>query len=680
MSLLDDVSLMITPNGVAENWLFGVLPEATLGVEILSSWTNNDFSSFSSSGSNITQMVSSGSGNNCYSTVNLESGKTYKLEFIVVLPAPTINCQIRTSANTSLTSAQLVTTSLVSGLNEIYFTTDDAYTYIGFYGSAAFADTQITDFTLKEYTASDMDFTRATTATRVNSSGLIEEVPRNLATYSEDFGEWGVSNSPSLTYNIATAPDGTKTADGIQAEDATNYKRIKQVFAVHPNSTNTFSIYVKKETSETNFGGIGMVYQGVNSKTTYGIINAVDGTIVNAGVLTATFNVQDVGTYWRFEMTSTDLFLNTELEVSVYGTLSTNGTSLAQGAGSVRTIWGAQEEIGSQATTYIPTTDRLNVPRIDYTGGGCPHLLVEPERTNYAKYTEDFSNWTLSGTSSSVTTNTTTAPDGTTTADTLKGGSDFGQVQRTYTGTSGTDYTGSIWLKRKTGTGQVYIRVGDNVNTAITITSEWARYEHTDNVSTTTVRIGAKVDVEDDEIYMWGAQLEEGSYKTSYIPALAGSNVTRNAEVFTRTGIGDLINSSEGVLFIEMAALANDGTSRQISLSDGTSDNRVSISFRSASNEVAGQIKSGGSFSMNKSNAMTQTNFNKVAIKWKVDDMAVWLNGSEVQTDLSGAAPIGLDRLTFDRGDGSNDFFGKVRQIQVYKTMLSDSQLGDLTT
>tara|TARA_R110002012_G_scaffold240614_1_gene414833 strand:- start:242 stop:988 length:747 start_codon:yes stop_codon:yes gene_type:complete len=176
-----------------------------------------------------------------------------------------------------------------------------------------------------------------------------------------------------------------------------------------------------------------------------------------------------------------------------------------------------------------------------------------------------------------------------------------------------------------------------------------------------------------------GLQAEAGSYPTSYIPTVAAS-VTRNEELFTRTGIGDLINSAEGVIFVEFAALNNDGTNRQISLSDGTADNRVTISMSSVSNEIAGQVRSGGGLSMNKSNAMTQTNFNKVAIKWKVDDFAIWLNGTEVKTDASGAAPIGLNQLSFDKGDGLNDFFGKIRQLQVYKTALSDTQLTSLTT
>ena len=64
--------------------------------------------------------------------------------------------------------------------------------------------------------------------------------------------------------------------------------------------------------------------------------------------------------------------------------------------------------------------------------------------------------------------------------------------------------------------------------------------------------------------YMWGAQVEEGSYATSYIPT-SGSTVTRNQDIFTRDGIGSLINSTEGVLFVEMAALSDDSTRRVIS-------------------------------------------------------------------------------------------------------------------
>ena len=81
MSLLDKASLVQIPSGYKNGKLYSVKPTPTYGSELVSSWTNKDFSSFTSSGSNITQMVSSGSGNNCYSSTTITSGKTYKIEF-----------------------------------------------------------------------------------------------------------------------------------------------------------------------------------------------------------------------------------------------------------------------------------------------------------------------------------------------------------------------------------------------------------------------------------------------------------------------------------------------------------------------------------------------------------------------------------------------------------------------
>ena len=86
-------------------------------------------------------------------------------------------------------------------------------------------------------------------------------------------------------------------------------------------------------------------------------------------------------------------------------------------------------------------------------------------------------------------------------------------------------------------------------------------------------------------LYIWGAQLEEGSYPTSYIPT-SGSTVTRVQETYEKTGISSLINSEEGVLFAELAAIADDGTNRYISINNGGTldylflDTEVIINFK----------------------------------------------------------------------------------------------------
>jgi len=117
-------------------------------------WINKDFSAFTSSGSTITEMVSSGSGNNCYSSISFKQGNTYKIDFT---SSQNITAQIRISNNDSLTSAQVVFSNPVSGLNSVTFTANANYSFIGFYAAASFTDTQITNFNLKLVRAEEVE-------------------------------------------------------------------------------------------------------------------------------------------------------------------------------------------------------------------------------------------------------------------------------------------------------------------------------------------------------------------------------------------------------------------------------------------------------------------------------------------------------------------------------------------
>ena len=127
-------------------------------------------------------------------------------------------------------------------------------------------------------------------------------------------------------------------------------------------------------------------------------------------------------------------------------------------------------------------------------------------------------------------------------------------------------------------------------------------------------------------------------------------------------------------MYAEISALSDDSTNRYISLSDGSTSNRVNIFFDS-NNKLRG-FYNGLSGSITISTNITLTN--KIAFKYKSGDSSFWLNGFEVATRTDALSLSGLDSLSFDLGGGS-DFYGNVKDVRVYNTALTDSELQALT-
>ncbi len=126
--------------------------------------------------------------------------------------------------------------------------------------------------------------------------------------------------------------------------------------------------------------------------------------------------------------------------------------------------------------------------------------------------------------------------------------------------------------------------------------------------------------------------------------------------------------------------MANDGTTRRISLSDGSISNRVSLELDETSNKIKAFISSGGVSQILEYTASDLTQYNKIAIKYKVNDFALWLGGVERATDVSGSIPIGLNTLEFAQGSGSQNFYGKCKALAVFNESLSDTELENLTS
>jgi hypothetical protein len=180
------------------------------------------------------------------------------------------------------------------------------------------------------------------------------------------------------------------------------------------------------------------------------------------------------------------------------------------------------------------------------------------------------------------------------------------------------------------------------------------------------------------------SQLEQGSYATS--PTLTslsaeGTTTTRVAETCTGAGNASTFNDSEGVLMAQISALANDGTYRMISISDGTVNNATTIQYSGVSNTIRTRIENGGLPQADITYIISSpTALNKIAVLYKSNQFELWSNGFKVGEDTIGTPPSGINKLSFDRADGLNPFYGKTSQIQYFQTVLTSAELETLTS
>ena len=312
---------------------------------------------------------------------------------------------------------------------------------------------------------------------------------------------------------------------------------------------------------------------------------------------------------------------------------------------------------------------KTDTPRIDFTDNTDGHLLLEPQSTNLLPYSEDFSEWNQVS-NSVVTDNFTTSPDGTQNASKFTfDGTTNGRLENALTVTSGNQYTFSVWLKNDNlaDTTQVWLAFSTfSQGEYVTVTNEWQRFTTTQTADGTTEYPRIQTS-EIGSIFAWGAQFEEKSYPTSYIPT-NGSTVTRDADTSTNAGSSADFNSEEGVLYAEIAALANDGLSKRITLADGSISNRVSLELDETANKIKAFITLNGASEILEYTATNLLQFNKIAIKWKANDFAIWFNGSAVVTETAESrVPTGLTELVFEGGNSLSPFYGKVKAIRVYK-------------
>ena len=356
----------------------------------------------------------------------------------------------------------------------------------------------------------------------------------------------------------------------------------------------------------------------------------------------------------------------------------------------------------------------LNIPRIDYSLGGCPNILLEPQRTNLSLQSSSFDSATWLKVNASVTANSTTSPSGITDADTLTadGTSNIHQtVSSAISFTNSTTYTYSVYVKKNTNNfiqlyfsasiGGMFANFDLNngvVGTLGTITGTtptssitsvgngWYRCSMTITANATTTAAcvihitssstapRAESNTLSTSVFLWGAQAEAGAYATSYIPTTTAS-VTRNADVCLKTGISSLIGQTEGTLYWEGENIGDNFAPYLGLFADApyTNNTRVMIYYISKTSlQVQIRVNSVQQFL---SAAASVSGKAKVAIGYKQNDFVLYVDGVKISESSSGST-FTNELTTFS----FNSAICKSDKILLFKTRLSNAELATLTT
>lgn len=368
--------------------------------------------------------------------------------------------------------------------------------------------------------------------------------------------------------------------------------------------------------------------------------------------------------------------------------------------------------VGDFDFTRASTSTRINkdglietvatgVPRLNYYDGDCPSLLLEPQSTNLIPYSEDFSDasWANFKQGSGVfpikTVNYGISPSGELNATRLQcnitnlSSPNRSAIVNNFSVVNGGVYYITIYVKSNTNENQSFSVQGsaltDNsgFNRQFIATPQWERliYAGTSILTgSSSLRIGlldSTLETSND-VLIWGAQVEQNSNATSYIPT-TGTTQTRVTETCGGAGDANSINSEEGVLYAEISSLfPNIG----ISLSNGDNSNRVTIYNTLTSIRVI--VTLGGVAQVDFTvNGINSNQFSKIAFLYSENNFKLYRNGLLIGSDTSGSTftPNVLNVLHFALGDGVNfPFYGNFKDLRVYTTALTDSELQELTT
>jgi len=767
-NLLEKASILLTPTAYDDGKILSVKPNKTFGSNLI----DYDNITYGSGGwSLVNDKWVFDDATNGYLVVDdldVEVGQKYQVTVNISISSGDANFRISSGNSQTLLFNY---TDFADG--ETTFET----TVTGVDGTIQrlFAATSLIDnpFTLNsisvnKITEADFDFTRNSSATRVNSQGLIEDV-QTLSSNLVSNGDFSQEGSELITngsfdsdsgWTLGTGwsiVNGNANSDGVSSNSnlvtTSSFYSGSTPVKMTINVTDYVSGGLKVYLSSTNFTEItangnytfyttadrtdGKLY--LKSINFIGSIDNVsvkevgqdwtlatgwsigDGLAIYDNSTTSTisqsftwevgktykltFDVSDFSIDQRFDVYTGSTFIkNSTIDTDTSYTIYVSG----DGGNMLRFRGFVKQSFSIDNISVIEITEDTNLPRIDYSpysgAGSCGHWLFEPQSTNLITYSEDISqsSWVKQSAgvalSPVVTASYGISPDGGLNASRVifntGGGSssnDFSQINDPVVVSIG-NVTTSVYIKSNTASNYTMSLLNAfGSYTSILVTTEWQRFEVSVAAVSTSSSFRLRLRPTEGtssvaDVLVWGAQIEEQSFATSYIPT-SGSTVTRLQDAAFGAGSSDLINSTEGVLYAEIASFISTDTSdpnRYITITNGTSNQRIALLFGGNTNQLRA-IAYSNTQSINLSFTTSLTDakqFNKLAIKYKSGDYAFFLNGVKIggSTETNIFTANTLNDLSFDVGGGTQKFRGKVKCVAVYKEALTDAELTCLTT
>ncbi len=529
----------------------------------------------------------------------------------------------------------------------------------------------------------EFDFSRTTSGTYIDRDGVLQTAELyNKIEYSQDFesGSYGRTNL-NVESSSVVSPDGFKNA----------YKLIPTaVNGVHLLTNATinnavYSVFAKQggyKRFRFNTGSSGDGYASFDLD--------LGQVVQSGGTYYIDSGIEDYGNGWYRCYLAIGATSGTTTTLAMeYNSGSVAFT--ADGTSGIY-VYGMQVVEGTEPLAYQYTNGLQGLPRISYENG-VGHLLLEPQRTNSMPYGNTLSSLFSAKTKVEnllvVTDNYAISPDGTQNASRLQASAEnlsgeWSLKGYTVPSSLGTgNYAQSVYLKSNTGQNQNVAFYGRGLTQSVVVTPQWQRF---DGVGDTVggnyfSYLGCRPDYGSDteiDILVYGYQIEQGSYSTSLINT-SGTAVTRNADVCNNSGSAQDFNSEEGVLYAEFSCPEGSDDTFAVSLNDGSSTNRIFLTLQTPESRYRAFSTGGGDLTFQ---GLDVTNISKVAVRYSLNNFSLWVNGVKRGETLvyAGIPSNTLNNLSFDRnGVGELDFYGKVKNLQVFTEALGDTELMTLT-